>query len=516
MQGLHGGDVPNNWAVTDIGNAYDVIGGGTPSTGNQAYWEGDTPWITSADIGGIREIVVSRFVTARGIRESATNLVPSRTPLVVTRVGLGKVAITDRPICFSQDIQALVQNPTLICPEYIAYFLSQELKRLKFDGRGTTISGLTKKQLKDVRFPLPPFNEQRRIVAKIEELFSELDKGVESLRTAKSTLDRYRKSLLKMAFEGRLTVDWRVRNPDKLENPADLLAQIRREREVRYEAALDEWERDVSEWKRDRKKGRRPAKPKQPVQPEECEFQKFRSIPDGWIYLRFGALAWSIRNGISVKPDEVGPLKIFRISAVRPMVFDLNDCRRITDPDGSMDRYRLKYGDLVFTRYSGSRDYVGVSAMYRGDGTHVYPDKLIRCEINSDLVNAAYLEAATNCGESRAHLEARIRTTAGQSGVSGNDIKTTPVPICSPAEQAEIVRLLDARLEAAKVFAAEIDASIGHADALRQSILNKAFAGELVPQDPNDEPASALLARIQAERSKTPVRRQTKRAVVKV
>ena len=182
------------------------------------------------------------------------------------------------------------------------------------------------------------------------------------------------------------------------------------------------------------------------------------------------------------------------------MDFDVSDFRRITDSDGSMERYRLKHGDLVFTRYSGSRDYVGVSAMYRGDGTHFYPDKLIRCEINSDLVDAAYLEAATNCGESRAHLEARMRTTAGQSGVSGNDIKAIPVPICSPAEQAEIVRILDSRLEAVKVLAAVIDASIARAEALRQSILKKAFSGQLVAQDPNDEPASVLLERIKAQK----------------
>ena len=193
------------------------------------------------------------------------------------------------------------------------------------------------------------------------------------------------------------------------------------------------------------------------------------------------------------------------------MAFDLNDVRLITDTDGNMEDCRLQYGDLVFTRYNGSRDYVGVSAMYRGDGSHVYPDKLIRCKFNSDIINVAYLEAATNCGVSRSHLERRIRTTAGQSGVSGNDIKTIPVPICSPAEQAEIVRLLDARLEVAELLDAEIDANLSRAGALRQSILKKAFAGQLVPQDPDDEPASAVLERIQAGRARAPARRQRTR-----
>ena len=179
--------LPKNWVKTSIGAIYDVIGGGTPSTSIAKYWGGDTPWITSADIDGVREIKVIRYVTQKGIQESTTNKVPNRTLLVVTRVGLGKIAISDKPICFSQDLQGLVQRLDLIFPEYSLFYLSFELQRLKFEGRGTTISGITKKQLKDTGFPLPPYQEQRRIVAKIEDLFSELDKGIESLKTARAT-----------------------------------------------------------------------------------------------------------------------------------------------------------------------------------------------------------------------------------------------------------------------------------------------------------------------------------------
>ena len=351
---------------------------------------------------------------------------------------------------------------------------------------------------------VPPLGEQRRIVDRIETLFDEIDRGVESLQAARRMIDLYRPSLLESAFEGRLTAPWRAENADKLESPDALLGRIREERDVRHQAALDDWERALSEWSEGGENGKRPAKPKRPVLPEKRESENLRELPAGWFYLSFDAVVRSIRNGISVKPDEIGPLKIFRISAVRPMAFDLSDFRHITDRDGSLEDYRLRYGDLVFTRYNGSREYVGVSAMYRGDGTHVYPDKLIRCQIDSDLIDAAYLEAATNSGESRSHLERRIRTTAGQSGVSGADIKSTPVPICSPAEQAEIVRVLDERLEAIDTLQAEIDANLARSDALRQSILKSAFSGQLVPQDPTDEPASVLLARIRAERNAEP------------
>ena len=409
---------------------------------------------------------------------------------------------------------AVLRGAKGIEPGYLFYkSISHDfVSALTGEQYGVSYPAVKEDQVKAQPLELPPTPEQRRIVERIEVLFDEIDRGVESLRDAKRAIGLYRQSLLKAAFEGRLTTDWRAANPDKLESPDALLQYIREERETRHSIALEDWERSVAEWRKGGKNGRRPAKPKPPVRPEKCEVEGLRELPEGWFYLSFDALARSIRNGISVKPDEIGPLKIFRISAVRPMAFDLNDFRHITDPDGSMETYRLEYGDLVFTRYNGSRDYVGVSAMYRGDGTHVYPDKLIRCQIDSEIINAAYLEAATNCGESRSHVEGRIRTTAGQSGVSGNDIKTIPVPICSPAEQAEIVRILDARLEAAEALDKEVDASFARADALRQSILRKAFAGELVPQDPDDEPAQALLARIRASRGGDSTTRPRRRA----
>lgn len=420
-------------------------------------------------------------------------------------VGAVVLVRNDHPNLFLSDkILRLDLDPALK-PWLLKYLQSLEGKRklaAVSTGNQASMRNIGQNELKSVSIPLPPLNEQRRIVEKIEAMFERIDKGAENLRGAKASLALYRQSLLKSAFEGKLTADWRAQNADKLETPKTLLARIQRERETRYKSALDDWQTALAEWRAGGEVGRKPGKPSRPDWPTEITFQGLKRIPDSWFYLPFEAVAHSIRNGISAKPDGQGPLKIFRISAVRARAFDLMDFRRITDNDGSMEAYRLNYGDLVFTRYNGSRDYVGVSAMYRGDGTHVYPDKLIRCEIKSDLLNPAYLEMATNCGECRAHLENLIRTTAGQSGISGGDIKSMPVPICSPAEQAEITRILDTRLTAADRMEAEIDAALSRADALRQSILKRAFAGNLVPQDPTDEPAPTFLARIKAERAK--------------
>ena len=285
--------LPENWVKTEIGIVYDVIGGGTPSTTNTEYWGGEIPWITSADIGGVRDINVTRHVTTKGIQESATNRVPSRTLLVATRVGLGKIAITDEPICFSQDLQGLIQRPDLILPEFCLFYLSFQLQRLKFEGRGTTISGITKKQLKDTDFPLPPYQEQRCVVAKIEELFSELDKGVESLRTARAKLDVYRQAVLKHAFEGKLTAQWRKDKKDKLEKPEQLLARIKQEREARYGEQLEDWKAAVKKWEVGGKSGKRPSKPRSFLLPEaftDVELTLLPEIPGLWCWVKVGEL----------------------------------------------------------------------------------------------------------------------------------------------------------------------------------------------------------------------------------
>lgn len=187
-----------------------------------------------------------------------------------------------------------------------------------------------------------------------------------------------------------------------------------------------------------------------------------------------------VRNGISAKPTGESGDKIFRISAVRAMRFDLSDIRYINNESGQHDGFFLKKGDLVFTRYNGTREYVGVCAEYKGDESHLYPDKLILTRIGVQSILSGFLEKAFATGISREFIEQRIRTTAGQSGVSGGDIKSTPVPICSLEEQKEIVNRLEEKLSIIEQNEKEIEAALAKVELLRQSILKKAFSGRLV------------------------------------
>ncbi|WIH29315.1 restriction endonuclease subunit S [Photobacterium damselae] len=364
-----------------------------------------------------------------------------------------------------------------------------------------------------IEIPLAPENEQSRIVEKIEELFSELDSGIKSLAKAKQLLSVYRHALLKQAFEGKLTTQWRADNLNQLEDPEKLLSTIRKERQVRYEKMVKAWEVDVGLWEQNGKKGKKPTKPAK-LQ-DISELPSGNQIPDNWVTMAYGDLCSVVRNGVSKKPVGNDGIKIFRISAVRAMKFDMEDYRFISDDNDEFKSFYLERGDLVFTRYNGTRNFVGVAAQYRSNERRLFPDKLIQTRPNLPSIDVAYLERAVNCASSRKFVESRIRTTAGQSGVSGSDIKQIPVPLCSLKEQREINSILDEKLSVIDNLERENELNLQKAELLRQSILKKAFSGKLVSQDPEDEPAIELLKKIAIEKEELAEKEKAEKAAAR-
>lgn len=494
--------LPSTWVRVKLADVYTLCGGGTPSTANAAYWSGDIPWITSADIEGVKQINVRRRVSELGIVHSATNKVPAGALLVATRVGLGKVAIADEPICFSQDVQALVQSPDLVCPTYTLYLLSFTLQALKFEGRGTTISGFTKLQLAETPFPLPPLNEQRRIVAKLEELFSELDAGVESLKTAREQLKVYRQALLKHAFEGKLTAAWRAENADKLESAEELLECISVERSERHRRQLAEWESAVRNWQANGKQGRKPSKPSAPKQLSPLtpdELAQLPELPHGWAWDRLGWMTCSVEYGTSAKSTKTGSHPVIRMGNVQYGKLDWSDLAFTSNTD-EIEQYLLRPGDVLFNR-TNSPELVGKTAVYLGGRPAIFAGYLIRINQIEEIARGGYLNLFLNSHLAKQHA-ARVKTDGvNQSNISGGKLVAYPFPFCSPNEQDAIISLLDEKLSEVDRADQELVVGLQQAEVLRQSILKRAFAGQLVTQDSTDEPASVLLERIRAEKA---------------
>lgn len=352
-----------------------------------------------------------------------------------------------------------------IAPHYVYNFVSSLAFRHEAEHQMTGAVGQKRVPtafLSDHAFPLPPAREQLRIVAKIEALFSELDKAVESLTLARAQLKTYRQALLKAAFEGRLTADWRAANPDKLEPPETLLARIRAERNSR---AVDLKQSALTE------------------------------LPEGWAWATVQE-AGDVQLGRQRAPqhhtgEHIRPY--LRVANVLEDALDLRDVKEMNFTPDEFQTFALRDGDVLLNE-GQAPELIGRPTIYRDQIPGCcFQKTLLRfrpgCAVNSEfalIVFRHYMRSG------RFKKEARITTNIGHLTQVRFVVMEFPVP--TRAEQDEIVRRFR-ELEALGLEA-EINAGLARVVALRQSILKQAFSGRLVPQDPADEPAAALLARL--------------------
>jgi type I restriction enzyme S subunit len=376
---------------------------------------------------------------------------------------------------------------------------------LKEKARGGAMSNISLKDISNFEVPLPPLPEQKRIVAKIEELFSELEAGEASLRKARRQLGVYRQSLLKQAFEGKLTAQWRTQNPAKLESPASLLARIQTARQSCYEQQLREWQGAVQSWTKSGQTGKRPTKPSELAVFPTKEFDENIEVPECWAVEQIGNCPTDSLIGLVRSADEqtAGPagfsyIKMDRVDMdghvdVAPEVF-------VECTADEVERFALQKGDILFNTRN-SVELVGKAGIVRSDPTSptVYNNNLMRIRL-PECLDPVFVGLQLCAQPFRHRMERVKKATTSVAAVYAKDFWPLPLFVCSLPEQQEIVRLLDEQFEAIERNERELDAALRRSEALRQSILKKAFTGRLVPQDPADEPASTLLARLRAER----------------
>lgn len=497
--------LPTNWIWTHISELGQVVSGGTPSTKVIEYWGGDIPWVSPADLSKYSDKYISRgkkSLTQLGLNKSSARLMPTGSILLSSRAPIGYVVISTNPISTNQGFKNLVPSK-YIFNEYIYYYLKSSKQLLEDYASGTTFKELSSKGFARIPVPLPPFNEQHHIVNKIEELFSELDAGVESLKTAQAQLKRYRQSVLKSAFEGKLTAEWREQQQEEgnLESAKELLQKIQEERQNRYQKELDAWEKEVQLWEENGKLGKKPKKPQKPKELSpltEAELAELPELPKGWFWKKVGYLTLRVEYGTATKSEDSGKIPVLRMGNIQNGFLDWSDLV-YTNNDEEINKYYLSSGDVLFNR-TNSPEWVGKTALYLGKQPAIFAGYLIRINQIPTIVNARYLNYFLNSIFAKKHSNKVKTDGVNQSNINGTKLINYPFPYCSLEEQNKIVEEIESRFSICDQLEATITENLQKSEALRQSILKQAFSGKLVPQNPNDEPASVLLERIKQEK----------------
>ncbi len=342
---------------------------------------------------------------------------------------LGKCAAFDMDEKAAIASSLVILRPSeQISKKYLLYFLQSPfgIKLIKHFDNGTAQPNLSGASFSNYDFPIAPFPEQHRIVAKVEELFSSLDKGIESLKTAQQQLKVYRQAVLKWAFEGKLT------------------------------------NKDV----------------------------KDGELPEGWKRMTLGNIA--NRNSQKALPSEMPEAKFIGMDCIEPNTlkpFKFYEFKDFKSAGNVFKRNQVLYGRM--------RPYLNKVYKAEIDGTCSGEFIILNClnDFNPDLLK--YILHHRDFVRFANH-----KTSGDRPRISFEEIADYPVNVCKPAEQQLIVSEIESRLSVCDKIEESISTSLQQAEALRQSILKKAFEGKLAEQNPNDEPASKLLERIKAEREK--------------
>jgi type I restriction enzyme S subunit len=479
--------LPPGWATTTIGEVADLSSGFGFAKHLQGKQSGRFPFAKVGDISkAVRDnagqlSVAANFVDDDDLKILRAKPVPAGST-VFAKIGealkLNRRALTTKP--FVLDNNCMAASPKL-CVEAGFLFLYFRTVDLSPFSVATTVPSVRKGDVESVGLGLPPLPEQRRIVAKIDSLSSKSKRAREHLDHIPRLVEKYKQAVLAAAFRGELTRAYRVNRRDA-SNCNDLSTQIIRERnEMRAERGI-------------RSKGKNRSLPP--------KVANAVNLPSGWSWLTFDDCSWDMTVG------HVGPMKdryvdegvvFLRSLNVRANRIDLQKAVYIDEAfDRELGKSRLHPGDLVVVRTGEP----GVAAVIPDQLSKANCSDLVICRLVGHL-NPNFAAYYMNSEYAKALVRA-TQVGVAQQHFNVGAMSEMPVPVPSLGEQNEIVRRIEGAFTWIDRLAAEATSARKLIDKLDQAVLAKAFRGELVPQDPDDEPANVLLERIRAERETAP------------
>lgn len=445
--------LPEGWKWVKLGDVCKTTSGGTPNRANKSYYKGHIPWVKSGELDKGLILETEEKITEDAIKNSSAKIFPKGTLLIALYgATIGKLAFLGINAATNQAICGIYENPNLNS-KYLYFYLLHKKQKLVNQGIGGAQPNISQTILKNLNFPLPPLPTQQSIVSKIEELFSELDKGIENLKTAQEQLKIYRQSVLKWAFEGRLT----SLNPDLLDLPDEPdLAMVAEPQEV---------------YGSDKHQGHQ-ENPKN-------HGADNGGLPEGWRWVKFIDVANKIGDIDHKMPKQLpeGYPYVSTKDFTKDHKISFAGAKYISEEDflNLSRKIKPERDDIIFPRYGT----IGKNILIDFDKDFLvsYSCAVIKLDKTKVISKYAYLYSLSPriTDEIRKYV---VETTQANIGISS--IKNFVFPLPPIEQQFKVVQEIESRLSVADNMEETIQQSLLQAESLRQSILKKAFEGELV------------------------------------
>ena len=454
-------------------------GGGTPSKAKPAYWENGTiPWVSPKDMKVAQITKTEDYITESAVRESATNLVPTGSLLMVTRSGILRhtfpVAIASVPVTVNQDLKALIPKPGILS-KYVAFALNSFSQDILHgcSKQGTTVNSIDTEKLLRFKIPVVSLVNQERIVGEIEKQFSRLDEAVASLKRIQANLKRYKAAVLKAAVEGKLTEQWRKEHP-AVEAADQLLKRILAERRAKWETEelakmkAKGIKPKVDSWK---KKYKEPAGPDMASLPE---------LPEGWVWVTLESISDVIDPNPSHRMPKYVAKGIPLISSenfVAPLEIDFTRGKQVTEEtfQDQRNRYSIETGDFAFSRIGT----IGKTRFLPTDRDYCLSHALVVIKAIGNEVDRKFLNYTVSSDAILQQAKEGVQSV-GVPDLGMAKMRAFQIPLPPSAEQGLVVAEIDRHLSVTEELEATIETNLKRAERLRQTILQQAFSGGLV------------------------------------
>jgi type I restriction enzyme S subunit len=479
-------ELPQGWDITTFGS---ICGTGQYGWTTKSSNQGDVKYLRTTDItkGQIKWDSVPYCQEAP---DDLSKYQIQENDILISRAGsVGFSVLIDQAPFLTVFASYLIRFVPLekINPHYVAYFLRspEYWQQISEASAGIALANVNAKKLTELSVPLSPLNEQHRIVAKLDTLFTRSRRAREELERIPKLIQRYKQAMLAAACSGCLTADWREQNPN-VESALLLLNQIQEEKQQKYEK---ECNKAIAEGLR---------KPKQPI------FSNVESYEiDTWSLTSLETIASAIVDCPHSTPKwtDSGFLCI-RTTQFEPFNLKMDDVKYV-DKDTFNERIsRLKpqAGDVVYSREGG---ILGIACQISQDLELCLGQRMMLIRCNSHWLSGEYLTILLNSEIILSQVKKLITGTASPH-LNVGDVKAFKIPVPPLAEQNEIVQRVEKLFKSINLMEQEYQKASGLCNRLEQATLSKAFRGELVPQNPDDEPASVLLERMLAEKDGQP------------